>query len=59
MAVVKLLQKGAENGLFGHPAGTTFEQVSSKCWFEKNKTYCCVITRNGPIPSFSKTWEQQ
>ena len=48
MVVVKLLQKGAENG-FGHPAGSTFAQVSSRCQFLNDKMYCCVITRNGPV----------
>ena len=49
MVIVKPLQKGAENGMFGHPAGNTFAQVSSSCWFLNDKTCCCVITRNGPI----------
>ena len=50
VVVMKLLQKGTENGMFGHPAGHTFARVSSRCRFLNDKRYCCVITRNGPIP---------
>ena len=50
MVVVKPLQKGAENGMFGHPAGNSFAHVSSRCWLLNDKTYCCVVTRNGPSP---------
>ena len=31
MVVVKLLQKGTENKMFGHPAGDKFALVSSIC----------------------------
>ena len=54
MVVVKLSQKGAENGMFGHQTGNTFAQVSSRCRFLNDKTYCCVITWNGPIPQVLK-----
>ena len=43
-------KKGTEYGTFQRPAGNTFAGVSSKCRFLDDKTYCCVITRNGPIP---------
>ena len=49
MVVVKLLQKGSENVMFGHPAGNTFAQVSSSCRFLIDKTYCCVMTRDGQV----------
>ena len=32
VVVVRLLQHGTENGMFGHPAGKTFALVSSICW---------------------------
>ena len=49
MVVVKL-QKGTENVMFGHPDGNTFALVSTICWLLNDEAYCCVITRNGPIP---------
>ena len=50
MVIVKPLQKGAENGMFRHPARNAFALVSPICWLLNDKMYCCVITRNGPIP---------
>ena len=50
MVIVRPLQKGAETGTFGHPAGNTSAHVSSSCWLLNDKTYCGVITRNGPSP---------
>ena len=35
--------------MFGHPAGNyVLLMVSSSCWLLNDKTYCCVVTRNGP-----------
>ena len=36
--------------MLGHPAGNAVALVTSICWLLSDKTYCCVITRNGPIP---------
>ena len=47
-------EKRTENGLYGHPAGNTFALVSSKCRSLNDEACCCVITRYGPIPRFSK-----
>ena len=49
VVIVKLLQKGAENGMFGHPAGNAFALVSPSSWLWNDKTYRRVITRNGPV----------
>ena len=38
MVVMKLLQRRTENGMFGHPAGSAFAQVSSRCRFLNDKT---------------------
>ena len=52
MIIVKPLQKGTENGMFGHLARNAFALVSSICWLLNDEAYCCMITRNGPISQF-------
>ena len=44
MVIVKPLQKEAENKMFGQPAGHTFSQVSSSCWFLDDGQVSTFIT---------------
>ena len=48
VVVMKLLQQGTEDGMFGHPAGNTFALMSSIYGLLNDKACCCVITWNGP-----------
>ena len=49
MVVLKLLQQGTENGMFGHRNGNSFVLVSWTSRFMDDEADCSVITRNGPI----------
>ena len=51
MVVMKLLQYGKENGMFGHPAENTFALVSSICGFLNDEAYCSVVAQNSSSPS--------
>ena len=57
VVVVKLLQQGTEDGMFGHPAGNTFALVSSTCGLWNDEAYRRVITRNGPVPQVLEDME--
>ena len=54
VVVVKVLQYGTENLMFGHPAGNSFALLSSICGSLNDEACCCVITRNGFLPQVFK-----
>ena len=50
MVVMKLLQDGAQNGMFRHPTGNMFALVSSIGRFLDDEAYCSMVTRNSLLP---------
>ena len=50
VVVMKLLQYGTKNGMFGHPTGNMFALVSSCGRLLDEEAYCSMVTRNSFLP---------
>ena len=56
VVIVKPLQNGTEDRMFGRPAWDAFALLLPMSRLVNDKTYRRVVTRNGTVPRFSKTW---
>ena len=50
VVVLKPLQNGTEDRMFGHPAWNAFARLLPSSRLTSDKTYCRVVTWNSPVP---------